>query len=532
MITGQQAAQMNPMQRNNVLHQVEAILKKERNNLDALLSGAALHHANKHTEKAIALLQRALKADKKNMNILRWLAIACAEIHEFKNAKMYSRKLVESESGNSENWQIRGRILDSSGDPSGALAAFERQLKLQGEYPELVFQIANCHSYLGDHDKAGEGYRRTIELEPTHALALYGLSTVHKFTEDEVSPYVEKVEAAVPANASMPAYNTSALYYGAAKSLDDTKAYDKAFTYYQKANDFRRPDNTINLSKQFDNNRAVFTQDYMSPRSQWGDASKSPIFALGLPRSGTTLIESYLAAHSKITAGGEMSFMDDIALKIGAMQLSQQEFSAVSQKLTKADVKDMARTYLEGAKAACGANNLFVDKMPHNFMNTGLILLLFPNAKIIHSRRHPMDVCVSIYTNGMTPAHNYYKSDLQTLGTYYNHYLDLMDHWHETFPDRILDVYYEDVVANGELNSRRMIDFCKLPWEEKVSTRENSQTAVKTLSAWQVRQPVYKTAQGKWKRFETHLSPLIDALGGAIGTYENQLEQLSSQQEV
>jgi hypothetical protein len=184
----------------------------------------------------------------------------------------------------------------------------------------------------------------------------------------------------------------------------------------------------------------------------------------------------------------------------------------------------MGKTYLEGARSMSGADNWFTDKMPHNFMNIGLILLLFPNAKILHCRRDPIDTCVSIYTNGMTPAHTYYKSDLATLGTYYNHYLTLMDHWHSVFPGRILDVYYEDVIANGEHASRAIIKHLDLDWEDQVLNREGSQSAVRTLSAWQVRQPIYASAKGKWRRFEKHLGPLIDALGDSVATYQSDLD--------
>ena len=159
-------------------------------------------------------------------------------------------------------------------------------------------------------------------------------------------------------------------------------------------------------------------------------------------------------------------------------------------------------------------------------MNVGLIFLFFPNAKVIHCRRHPVDTCVSIFTNGMTPAHNHYKTDLAVLGRYYRHYLELMDYWDELFPGRIHHVHYEDVVSNTEFCARAMIGHLGLDWEDGVLSRQNSQKSVKTLSAWQVRQPVYSSSMGKWRRFEKKVTPLLDALGDSIGHYEEELKSL------
>ncbi len=528
MITLRQASGMAPAQRRNLLNQVHAALKRNKRDVDALLSGAALHYAEKQIRPTVDLLLKVHKLQPRNLMTVQWLSVAAAEIRDFKTALEASRLLVTLDPANPENWSIRGRVLDGAADPAGALEAFSRQRRMIGDQPELIFQMANCHFYMGEHDKAESHYRRVLEIEPTHALALYGLSTIHKFNEGEIDGYVRAVEAAVPANKDMPDYNISALYYGVGKAFDDLKRHDEAFEWYIKANTYRKPENTEQLSHHFDNARAAFTAEYMKKRDGWGDGSRQPVFVLGMPRSGTTLVESIVAAHPRMTAGGELPTMQDIGLQIGAMQAPVGEFVSIANRLTRNDVRDMARTYIDGARSVCGVGDHFTDKMPHNFMLIGLILLLFPKAKIIHCRRNPIDTCVSIYTNGMTPAHNYYKSDLATLGWYYNLYLDIMAYWHEVFPDRILDVYYEDVTVNTGLNARRIIDFCGLKWDDRVLARESSQKAVRTLSAWQVRQPIYTNADGKWRRHEKHLGPLIGALGESVSAYQRDLDGLDT----
>lgn len=530
MITLQQAAGMSREQRASLLNQVQTALKKNRKSVDALLSGAALVYAEKKVPQTVEFLQKAFALQPGNAMIAQWLSVAAAEMRDFKTARAASAKLVSLDPKNPENWQIRGRILDSSGDPAGGLAAFEKQLAITGEQPELVFQMANCHFYLGDLEKAEAGYRRAVELDPNHALALYGISTIHRFQAEETDPYVRQVEEAVKGNAGNELYNISALYYGAAKALDDAKRHDEAFEYYKKANEVRKEPVSDELTRPFENARAVFTPAFFQAKEKWGDQSRRPIFVLGMPRSGTTLVESMIAAHPKVTAGGELPVMSDVALRIGALQAPREEFVASMARLSRQDVTSMVRFYLDGVRAVCGADNLVTDKMPHNFVLVGLIALLFPKAKIIHCLRDPIDTCVSIYTNGMTPAHNYYKSDLATLGAYYNRYRDLMAYWHEALPGRIHDIHYEDVIANQELNSRKLMEIVGLPWQDSLLDRQTSQQSVKTLSAWQVRQPVYATAMGKWRRYERHLSPLLEALGDTPAKYEEELAGLQNRE--
>lgn len=192
------------------------------------------------------------------------------------------------------------------------------------------------------------------------------------------------------------------------------------------------------------------------------------------------------------------------------------------------NVKELADEYLDATRSIHPGTPYFTDKLPHNFQHIGLIRMLFPNAHIIHCRRHPLDNCLSLYTNSMTEFHNAYKHDLRKLGLYYRQYLRLMEHWRQAVPGGFHEVYYEDVVANTELNARSMIEYLGLEWEDGVMAREGSQTSVKTLSVWQVRQPIYTSSAGRWKKFEAHLGPLIEALGSEVGRYEDELAALAS----
>ena len=189
-----------------------------------------------------------------------------------------------------------------------------------------------------------------------------------------------------------------------------------------------------------------------------------------------------------------------------------------------------AQAYMDNMSSVVGITKHFTDKLPHNFLRIGMIKLLFPKAKIIHCRRRPLDNCVSLFTNSMRSFHNSYKTDLVKLGLYYRKYVSLMTYWREIFPGEIYDVYYEDLVANTELNARQMIKYIGLEWEDSVMDRQSSQKSVKTLSAWQVRQPVYTTSAGRWRNYEKHLVPLIDTLGPIVQKYEDELAMIASGQ--
>jgi len=198
-------------------------------------------------------------------------------------------------------------------------------------------------------------------------------------------------------------------------------------------------------------------------------------------------------------------------------------------RLTEADIKDLAQDYLRRYAGIMGSTLHFTDKLPHNFQNVGLIHLLFPNAAMIHVRRHPLDNCLSLYSNSMNKFHNEYKTELPKLGLYFRHYLQLMDHWREVLPGRMHEVFYEDLVANTEWNARAMIAHIGLEWEDGVMNRAGSQRSVRTLSNWQARQPVYSTSKGKWRNYEKFLGPVIDALGPYVEAYEKELATLTTE---
>ena len=311
--------------------------------------------------------------------------------------------------------------------------------------------------------------------------------------------------------------------------MHDAGRHDEAFQFYSEGNrnstKNSKPDSTFEIT----NVRAAVSGTYLQQRKNFGVADASPIFIVGMPRSGTTLTESLCGAHSKIFPGDELPYFPALFKSLGMRGELPKAFVSAVQEMTEEFSVELAQTYLSRVRPIVGNAEFFTDKLPHNFVRVGLIKLLFPNAKIIHCRRHPLDNCVSIFTNSMRKFHNTYKSDLKTLGLYYRQYWQLMQHWREIMPGAMHEVYYEDMVANTELNARDLIAHIGLEWEDGVMDRQNSQKSVKTLSAWQVRQPVYTSSAGRWRVYEKHLGPLIDILEPIVEQYEAELAALETQ---
>ncbi|MFZ1815266.1 MAG: sulfotransferase [Rhizobiaceae bacterium] len=520
------ASSLNTMQRMTLMRRAREALQRNPKNVDALTTLASLHAADGALLEALDCLVRALALRKKDPDILNRLVSCASDAKLHAKAKMYARKLCDVQPRNPDNWVKYGQILQSSGNPQQAIKAFEMVHRLDPADPDCLENIGRCHANMGDHDEAARWYEKALEKDPNHTMALYGLGNDRKFQPELVDPYLERLLPAIEAEADKAA--RAILCYSAGKVLDDTRRHDEAFPWYRQANDLRLPAEPKDFRHTFDNLVGSVTREFLSSRKDWGVATSQPVFIFGMPRSGTTLTESICAAHSSVTAADELEYMTVLWQSFGRDSDQAGGFRASLERMTQKEVHGVGEAYLNLSKQVSGETPHFTDKMPHNFINAGLIRLAFPNARLIHVRRHPLDNCLSLYFNSMRAYHNDYKTDLTRLGLYYRQYLRLMEHWRAVMPGQMLEICYEDLVANTELNARAIISHLGLQWEDTVMDRNRSQGSVKTLSGWQVRQPVYQSSKGKWRNYEKHLGPLIDALGSHVEAYERELEQMSA----
>lgn len=368
---------------------------------------------------------------------------------------------------------------------------------------------------LGNHPAALTHYGKALALQPAHAQAVLGLSTARRYTAGD-SALIEGFERLLQREDSPPR-DTAALHFALGKMRDDCGQYDLAFDHYAAANALKRE--LVRFDREqharyVDSLIGTFSQEFI--RAKAGTLSvddELPIFIVGMPRSGTTLVEQIIASHPSVKAGGELPGLRRVVRSLATQGADDISYPACVASLNAAAAHQLARGYLGKLPARTNGEIRVTDKMPSNFLHAGLIAILFSKARIIHCRRDPMDVCLSIFFQPFSRAHPY-AFDLGDLGHYYRHYERLMSHWRAVLGERLFEVQYADLVDDPQSVSRRLIDRCGLEWNDQCLQFDRNEGAVRTASQWQVRQPIYKTSLQRWKHYERHLSPLVEALQG------------------
>lgn len=404
-----------------------------------------------------------------------------------------------------------GNILVRAGRQQDALVFYDVALQRDPNYPSAHFNAGIALAMLGKLEAAGEAVDRAVKLNPDmhgyYQLANLGMLKAGDAMLERLEALVERPDISLAARIDA-AFALARVY--------EDKDTERWFRFLNLANSMKR--GTLDYSLANDEERmasisAFFTRDFFERFRGISDSKLAPIFILGMPRSGTTLVEQMLAAHSQVMAGGELTYMTQAANEMGETWGSRGERSPGTDEEVRADFQSAAAGYVEKTQALHSRRPHFTDKMPANFMFIGVIHLMFPRARIIHCRRDPVDSCLSCYQKSFG-SHLDYTYDLTELGRYYGLYSKLMDHWHAVLPPgRILDVDYESVVEEPEQNLRRMLAFCGLDYEADCLNFHEVKRPVATASALQVRRSLYKTSVHRWRRYRQHLGPLLTALG-------------------
>jgi len=406
-------------------------------------------------------------------------------------------------------WVLLGRSHAALGRHEDALAAFDRALGRDPDDFAVAVERAEILVNLGRMADAAEIFRTAIHHGKEIVKATVGLSVAHRFKAEDPEPtlMVDRIEQFDSPD------GRNALRYAAGKAFADQKNFDAAFEQFSIAKQEAGNSFAIDLHNEaFSRTKELFSAPFIAARSNLGSLSDRPIFIVGMPRSGTTLTEQILASHPLIAGAGELTDLHKIAAELGRGNIDKTLYARNLNNLTQGQARKLAGRYLAVLKRHSDTALRVVDKMPHNYELLGLIAVLFPNARIIHCKRSAMDTCVSCFTQNFSKAHGY-NGELRTLGQYYRAYSDLMDHWHEVLPERILDSQYEDMIADQEKASRRLIAWTGLEWDNACLSFQKTERLVTTPSRWQVRQPIYKTSVKKWEVYAKHLDPLKIALG-------------------
>jgi len=371
--------------------------------------------------------------------------------------------------------------------------------------------IGTVYLQLGQMTEARQAYLMAIEADPLKGKPYRHLVEITKLDNIENIDLMALVSAASQAE-GLSSESRVHLSFALAKLLDNLKDYEGAFLAYKQGNNLYRSKHPYTRSDDiglFKTIKKEYNKNALISKSTVSDDSR-PIFILGMPRSGTTLVESIVSSHSDVTGAGELTYMADQARRFkGGMTAFHKRFNAMGED----EHKGIAQAYLKGLSGYDEGKAHITDKMPHNFLNIGMIAKLLPNAKIIHCKRHPVANCLSIYKAYFAAKNAHpYAWDLKELARYHNLYENLMDHWREVLPGRFYEVSYEQLTSNQEQESRNLIEYCGLDWQEACLDFYKTDRKVKTASAFQVRQPMHNQSIDLWKRYGDALQPLLDEL--------------------
>lgn len=469
-------------------------------------------------DEALAAGQQALSLNPRNGDALAYIGAIYSEQKKVDLAFDALKKSLAIAPNKPETVNMLGRAYFEAGQSEKAIDAYQRAIALKPDLADPFNNLGNALKELGRFDEALVAFETCLALKPESVGTYVNLADTKKF-RDQGDKHLTAMEAVLARN-NLSEERRMQLNFALGKAYDDLGRYDEAFARLIEGNALKRKTFTYDeptVLGYFDRIRNVVTADAVQALSGGGFATTQPIFVLGMPRSGTTLVEQILASHRLVTGAGELKDFSETVNSVRSNDGRQAPFPEFLPVLTPAELARIGEAYANRlARRAPGAQHI-TDKMPSNFYFLGLIHLALPGAKIIHSNRNAVDTCVSCFSK-LFSAEQIQTYDLSELGRYYRGYHGLMAHWREVLPqDAFLDVRYEDVVADTEGQARRILEFCGLPWDAGVLDFHRHDRPVKTASSSQVRQPIYATSVARWRHYEKFVGPLLDELGDLAG---------------
>ena len=412
-----------------------------------------------------------------------------------------------------------------------AIGEFERALTIYDDIlknhpnstlasPRLHLSRGHALKTFGRTDDAIASYQNAYRARETFGDAYWSLANLktYRFGDAELNQMMQLV-----GREDVEPEDRAHLHFALGKAFEDSEDFAKSFEHYTQGNQIRHKQTGYDskvMTARMRLQRYVCTREFFDARRGVGSPAQDPIFIVGLPRAGSTLLEQILASHSQVDGTLELHHISTIAQQLDGRRREKDEprYPGTLAHLKPETFKVIANRFLEETQVHRKQKPLFIDKMPNNFRHIGLIRLILPNAKIIDARREPMASCFSGYKQLFASGQEF-TYGLRDIGSYYQDYVELMNHWDEVLPGFVLRVQYEDVVDDLETQVRRILDFCKLPFESACVNFHETKRAVRTPSAEQVRQPIYREGLEQWRNYETWLTPLREALGPALWSY-------------
>lgn len=422
----------------------------------------------------------------------------------YREALEQCQKLIDLSPATIEVYELKAEILYNLGKYEEAIAIY-RELSEIPEKRALTLQhLGKVLKTVGQTADAKDCYQKSITADPSLGQAWWELANlkIYRYSGDEIAS-MQQLAGSVD-TAPM---NKILVQFALGKALEDAGQYAESFENYRAANSAYariRPSRYVGQNALF---KSVFTEGYFSARKEFGSDTTAPIFIVGLPRSGSTLVEQILSSHSQVDATSELDEITSIARGLSNPAQPEQQYPSSMERLSADESRNLAQRYLGYAQEYRQQAPYFLDKAPLNFHHIGLIKTLFPSAKIIDIRRNPMASGWSVYKQFFAESF-LFSYDLETIGNYYADYLELMNHWHTVLPQQILTISYEDLVEDLPATTASMLEYCGLEFEDACLNFHQNRRAVATPSSEQVRRPIYRDAIDHWKNYDAFLLPL------------------------
>ena len=453
------------------------------------------------------LFLKAIKMDPSNIAIMNNLANTYKNLEEIELAEQLYTKIIDKQPDYINAYVNFGNLKRDMNDFKKAIELYNKALKINEKIPLVQYSLALAHQGLGDFKIADNYAKKVLSLDPTFTQADLLISQSNRYTEKN-NHFKMMNEKKDKLNLNL--NQKSNLYYGLAKANEDLGNIETSFKNFDKANKIIRSLINFKIEDEiqlFNSIKREFNNVDFDKFDKKIDSEKKIIFILGMPRSGTTLVEQIISSHSNVFGGGELPFMSQIIEKyiLENMELSPNNFSNLLNSNSK--LNEMRSNYLQRLTRFSYHENFITDKAPLNFRWIGFIKILFPNSKIIHCTRNAKDNCLSLYKNFFEGGLNFTYNQKE-LGDYYNLYLDLMNYWKKKYPNSIYDAKYEKILDNQELKSKEIINFCGLNWESQCLKFHKNKTPIKTMSTAQARKPIYNTSVNSYKKYSSFLTEL------------------------
>lgn len=446
--------------------------------------------------------------------MLAWhdLSTALKEQDREEDAEQVLQSAISIDPDNAISHYYLAAIFAKLGKTEDSAKSYKHATELDPKLVGAHLGLGHVLKTLGDVDAGIAAYRQAIALRPNFGEIYFSLSNLKtfRFTDEEIEDMASRID-----QENLDTDSVVHFAFSLGKAYEDNKDYDKAFEYYLRGNEEHRnliSYDPVQTELAHEKLKATFTQEFFENIniSNVGNPDSSPIFIVGLPRSGSTLLEQILASHSQVQGTSELPDLGIVSQMI-SNKAKGRAFPGGILQMSNEEITHLGDEYIRRTKRYRSGTPFFTDKMPNNFAHVGLLSAILPNAKVIDARRHPLDSCVGSFKQHFAKGQTF-TYDMFELGEFYLHYDNLMCHWNEVLPGKVLRVQYEDVVQNLDAQVERILDHCGLPFEQACVNFHETKRSVRTASSEQVRQPIYSGSVNTWQRFDSHLEPLKDIL--------------------